>query len=74
MGLDELADNKKEEQKNNKVEGLKEELGVEDKEDMQELDSRLSKALQMIITMDRRIEELEGRLAVIERALSDDGD
>lgn len=74
MGLDELADEKEQEQKNNKVEGLKEQLGVENEEELEQLDDRLGMSIRMLVNLDKRIEELEQRVDVLEKVVSEDGD
>lgn len=73
MALDNLGDKKKEEdqdwldeQKKEEVEELATELGLEDKDDLEELDGRLDTISQIAISADKRITQLEERMDRIE--------
>lgn len=65
MGFDDLIDDREEEADKNKVEEIKGELGVEDKEDLEQLRDTHRALLETVEAMDRRIERLEDELHAI---------
>lgn len=69
MGFDDLIDDVEEEKKQDEVEELKESLGIEDKEDMEQLEGRLQNLMSMQITLDKRMEEMEDEVRILRKAL-----
>lgn len=65
MGLDDLVDDTKESKEKEEVNTLSEELGVDDLEDLEKVDGRLQDLFQIMISQDRRIEELEDDIRVL---------
>lgn len=59
MGLGDITDDVKEETKEEEVENIADELGIEDKEDLEHLSDRITRLFNTIQSMDKRIEELE---------------
>lgn len=62
MGFDDLIDDKEEEADREKVEELKEELGVEHKEDLEKLHDTHKALLETVEAMDQKIERIEDEL------------
>lgn len=69
MGLDDLGDNQKEKKKQEQAESVAEKLGVESKEDLDELEDRIQTMAELIISMDKKLEEIETRLNIHEKAI-----
>lgn len=70
MGLDDLVENEKDEEDKEKAETLSDELGIESKEELEELDDRISRLYESHINNDKRIESLEDDVALLMSALS----
>lgn len=69
MALGDIADSAKEEKKESKLEELKEELGVEDKEELEELNGHLRLMRNVMIAQDKKIERLENRVDKLEKII-----
>lgn len=68
-GIDDLIDDAEEEE----VTELATELGLEDKQDIEELDNRLSDIYTLLIAFDKQLEKIENRLKMLEKTvLADD--
>lgn len=70
MGLDEITSNAKDDKEEDDLEEVKDELGVEHLEDMEDLDDRLKSVVNSMMTQDKKIEELENELMLTKKALS----
>lgn len=69
MGIDDLLDDVEEEQEKDEVEELTEELGIDDKEELEAQAERLSQAYSMLIEMDKRLREMEQEMVLMRHAL-----
>lgn len=73
-GMDELLDSAEQEE----VQEVADKLGVDDKEDLQQLDDRISDLYELLVSQDKKIEQLERRLDVqeelIRKLINDDED
>jgi len=58
-GVDDLIDDADEDADERQVQEAKDKLDIEDKEELEELDDRLSRAYKLILQYDSRIEQLE---------------
>jgi len=58
-GVDELISSADESAEEEQVEDITDELGIDDKEELEELDDRLDRAYELILQYDNRIEQLE---------------
>lgn len=67
MGLDDVAKSAKEEVKEEKTEDLKDKLGVETEEDLEEYDERVGRIVDILVAHDKKVEDLEERLDRIEK-------
>lgn len=70
MGLEDIAKDAKEEQEESEKENLKEDLGVDDIEELEELDDRLQKAVESSMAQDKKIEDLENDILIIKKSIS----
>lgn len=70
MGLDEITSNAKKDKEEENLEEVKDELGVEHLEDMEEIDDRINSIVDSMMTQDKKIEELETELLMAKKALS----
>lgn len=70
MGLEDIAKGAKKDQKEDDKEELEEELGVENVEDLERLDDRLSSMVNSLTTQDQEIEELENEINILKSALA----
>lgn len=66
MGIDELVDDVDEQKDEDEAKSLLDKFGVDSREELEELDDRLSRALRLLVQYDKRIEELEGRVTTLE--------
>lgn len=77
MALDDLSDSAKEEEEEEQVEGIMEELGVENKEELEELDGRVGTLSKTVVAQDKKINELEEEVkslrAIVKNRLLEDG-
>ena len=81
MALDDLADNAKEHADKKKAKELASKLGVGNREELEELDDRIGTISQMLVSQDKRIEELEEEVETLrtlvrnltKEVVSDDG-
>lgn len=69
-GLDDLVDDVDEEKEKEEVEGLMDELGIEDKEELEELETKLDRVQTGLIHYDKQMERLERRISVLEGAVA----
>lgn len=69
MGLDELVDDVEESKKKEELQNLADKLGIEDREDMEELDQRLDRMLAIVLTLERDVEELKKEVRLHQKAL-----
>lgn len=60
MALEDIANDVEEETKEEEVEELSNELGIEDKEDLEHLSDRITRLFNTVESIDRKLEELEG--------------
>jgi len=65
MALDDMVDGAKDETKSNKAQELAEELGVEDKEDLEELNEQVKTLSEIIINLDKKVENLNEQVAIL---------
>jgi len=59
MGLDDLVGDKKEEHENEEVNSMADELGIEDKEDLEAFNQSMAHLRRLIVLHDSKLEELE---------------
>lgn len=59
MGLDDLVDDKQEEHENEEVNSMADDLGIEDKEQLESFNQTLVHLRRLIILHDSKLEELE---------------
>ena len=69
-GLDELVDNQQDEVVEQEVEGLMDELDIESKEELEKFQDRLKQLSHGLVHYDKRMEEIESRLEVLEGVTS----
>lgn len=69
MGIDDLLDDVEEEQEEDEVEELTDELGIDDKEELEAQAERLDQAYSMLIDMDKRLREMEQEMVLMRHAL-----
>lgn len=69
-GLDELVDDVEDDTEQQEVEGMMDELDIENKEDLEQLQDRLEGVNQGLMNYDRRMERIEDRLTVLEKAVA----
>lgn len=62
MGLDDLGDKKQEEVKEEQAEEIADKLGIEDTEDLQALDQRISDMSSELVSFHKSIERLEEKM------------
>jgi len=65
MGLDDIIDSGKEDAKESKVNELAEELGVEDKEDLEKLNNQMKTLSEIVISLDKEVEELREEVSAL---------
>lgn len=70
MGLEDIAQGAKEDHEEDETEELKDELGVDDIGDLEEVDDRLRRVLESTMTHDKKLEELESDILIIKKSLS----
>jgi hypothetical protein len=69
MGLDDLVDDVEEGEKEEEVEELADELDVDDKEELEKQEGRVSELYEMLIQMDKRLSDMEDELSLMRYAL-----
>lgn len=69
-GLDDLVDDQEDEIVNEKTEGLMDELDINDVEELEEFEDRLKQLSSGLVHYDKRMEEIERRLDVLEGTMS----
>lgn len=70
MGLDDLVDDVGEDKEKEELEELMDELGIEDKDDLEQLDGRLDRMFGIVLTLENDIENLKSEVNVLRSALS----
>lgn len=70
-GLDDVIDEADDDADKRKVQNIADKLGVEDKEELENLDDRLDDAYEMVIEYDRRIEKLEEQVSILTSAVNE---
>lgn len=65
MALDDLSESVEEETKKERTEDVAEKLGLEDREELEKMDDRLSDMFNLYLSIDKRLEETEGDLKSI---------
>lgn len=65
MGLDDIAQDAKEDQKEKETEDVAEKLGIKDKEDLERLDDRLNRILNIVTKLDNDVNQLEEEIGDI---------
>lgn len=71
MGLDDLVDSTKDEADKEKVNNLADELGIEDREDLENLDGRIGRLFEHIILLDGKVERMEEEVSQVKRLLGE---
>lgn len=71
MGLDDLVDNTKDEADEEKVNDLADELGIEDREDLENLDGRIGRLFEHIILLDGKVERMEEEVSQVKKLLGE---
>jgi hypothetical protein len=69
MDLDDLQKEQKMQTEEGAVEVLADELGIEDKEDLEQYDDKLQRLAQTVIAQDRKIERLEEKVETLQRTV-----
>lgn len=69
MGIDDVVEDVKEDQAQQEIGELKDGLGIEDKEELEEYDDRLHTLAKTVIAHDKKIEQLDREIAVLREAL-----
>lgn len=67
MGLDDIVDDQKEED----VQETAEEIGLEDREDVEKLDGRLDDMMSMVLSLDKDVDDIDETLKSISSRLSE---
>lgn len=70
MGIDDLVDNASDEKDRSEAQSLLDELGVDSREELEELDNRLQRSINLLVEYDRRIEKLEDRIGTLETVVA----
>jgi uncharacterized coiled-coil protein SlyX len=70
MGLDDMGESARQSKDEEETEQLKEELGVEDKDDLERLEKRTQTQSKIEMALDSRVEELEKEVKVLRKALA----
>jgi len=65
MGLGDIAEDKKEEAQKEVTEDIADELGIEDKDDLEKMDGRLGRILSIVVSLDKKVESLEEKLEMV---------
>lgn len=74
MALDDVIDGAKDDTKSSKAQELAEELGVEDKEDLEELNERVETLSNIIISLDKEVEKLSEQVTMLRSVVLSSGD
>ena len=72
MGLGDITDEAEKETKNEQVDSLADELGVEDKDDLEEMDGRLDRILSIVLSLDKKVEDIEDEIEVVKSKLDNE--
>lgn len=70
MGLDSLIDDEEEQQDKEQADETADELGIEDKEELEELDDRLGNTYEIITDLHERVENLEEENSLLRGAVA----
>lgn len=70
MGLKDITDEVEEETKEEEVEDVSDKLGIDDKEDLENLDDRIIRLYNLIESMDKRIEQIEKDIRINRGAIA----
>lgn len=70
MGLDDLSNKAEKKAGEERVEELSEKLGVEDKEELERLDDRISTMSQIIVSQEQEIESMRHKIDSLEELLN----
>lgn len=69
-GIEDLLDDAEKDE----VDKLADELGIEDKEQLNKVDSKISDLYKLLVSFDKKMEELEDRITMIENALTNEAE
>lgn len=72
MGLGDITDEAEKETKNEQVDSLADELGIEDKDDLEEMDGRLDRILSIVLSLDKKVEDIEDEIEVVKSKLDNE--
>lgn len=70
MALEDITKDAEEETKEEKVDEVSDELGVEDKEDLENLNDRIKRVHQMLDSIDKNLQELEADMQINRGAIA----
>lgn len=70
MGIDDLVDDVEKEKEEEEIEGILDKLGINDKEELEELERKMDRVQSGLIEYDRRLEKIEERLSILEGAVA----
>lgn len=65
MGLGDIAQDKKKESKKEATSEIADELGIEDKDELEKMDGRLGRILSIVVSLDKKVEVLEDKIELV---------
>lgn len=70
MGFDDLIDDSEEDREKSETEGLKNQLGVESKEELEDLDDRIGTLYETVMHLDKQVATLEDEIKMIRNSVA----
>lgn len=68
-GLDDLVDDVNKEQEQEEVNSIKDDLGVESKKELEQMDDRVQRLVERMDIYDKELEKLKKRMSLLENAV-----